>query len=632
MVTIQDIGLQLTKPIKEIAQWNFPFSQTLEKYYSLFNNTCSRSFGEAGLVLQNSTAVYVHRLDSLWDKTEYCRNILTEHEEEEEAPKSPTKRRNRKNFENFSKFKTINFEEEVEKNIDIKKNVKHDFVKLKTRRFTQLEKGIAQHISIDIYDINGEVIGKKYDFRCNQSISMDGMLVDEFAPQDFYCSDVSTNALISESSTCNNNETVNTSTEFERDYDSADEEVSDLITSLESSQQNISLLKSSKSSPVKTPTNISSNSCHDTNLTSTPKTCSNALDETNSQTITNMDNTISLNNNNMENQCLNNSIESIDIGSLLDSPPESVNSKERGTSSMDDLTSLNDANENLTNANFANSKENVPLNKNKKSKILEQSILKTKSKLKQKQIKICKKPKTKRNLSLENSKKDKQNMLMKNVNECIKFIRKQDPLKYKDVTNTDSDFLGFQLSDNKKSKENINKNVIPNVENNISSLIDDVTMNVNDNATALIDAEFSEVYSPNSFDGPTDMLSPRESFCDIWFQSDSPHCLSESVNKWHEMMQPKLDDAEKRSTFCIRDYGSRIIKSLKTSRKRRVSFDEIIQNEGSCEVARYFLASLDLASKYNININATENPEYNIEIALCEDRQCPSTSETDSHD
>lgn len=67
----------------------------------------------------------------------------------------------------FQEFKTVNFAKEVDKNINIKKNhVTHtDTVKSKNHCFTQLEKDIAQHISIDIYDVNGEVIGKKYDFR-----------------------------------------------------------------------------------------------------------------------------------------------------------------------------------------------------------------------------------------------------------------------------------------------------------------------------------------------------------------------------------------------------------------------------------------------------------------------------------
>lgn len=79
--------------------------------------------------------------------------------------KNPTKKRDRKIDVCFHKFKTVNFTEEVDKNIDIKKNHAAHDIKSKSRRFTQLEKGIAQHVSIDIYDVNGELIGKKYDFR-----------------------------------------------------------------------------------------------------------------------------------------------------------------------------------------------------------------------------------------------------------------------------------------------------------------------------------------------------------------------------------------------------------------------------------------------------------------------------------
>lgn len=63
-------------------------------------------------------------------------------------------------------FGVINFAEVIDKNIDIKKdNVTQESVKSKTRCFTQLEKGIGQQIPINIYDVNGEIIGKKYDFR-----------------------------------------------------------------------------------------------------------------------------------------------------------------------------------------------------------------------------------------------------------------------------------------------------------------------------------------------------------------------------------------------------------------------------------------------------------------------------------
>lgn len=66
----------------------------------------------------------------------------------------------------FKEFKAVNFAKEINNNINIKKDhITHDTVKSKKHCFTQLEKGIAQHVSIDIYDVNGEVIGKKYDFR-----------------------------------------------------------------------------------------------------------------------------------------------------------------------------------------------------------------------------------------------------------------------------------------------------------------------------------------------------------------------------------------------------------------------------------------------------------------------------------
>lgn len=638
MVTVQDIGLQLTKPVKELAQWNFPFSQTLEKYCCLFNKTCSNSFGEAGLVLQNSTAVYVHRLDSLWSKTEYCRGALSTYEQEE-TTKNPNKRRDRKTDACFHKFKTVNFAEEVDKNINIKKN--HvESIKSKSRRFAQLEKGIAQQVSIDIYDVNREVIGKKYDFRCNQNISMDGILIDEFAPQDFYCGDVSINekslsnysyGLCDTSSICDDsNENVNANAESERDYDSPEEEISDLVTSLESSQPNLSLSRDSETDNtlVKTPTNISSDSCHDVTLTNTlNETCPNTPSDTNSPIITNIDNTISSNNNDSEDQCLNNNIKgSIDVGSLLDSPPESVNSKGRRTSSTDDPT-LNDTSGELAKTtSFANCIQNTLLNESKKNKTRQRSTSKTKLKsVKRKLLASCKKQqsKTKKNLlrSLEDSGRDRNlqitqlpNMFKKSLRTCMKYIQEYDPLQYNEVTNTELDFLGFRLCDNTKPDARINN---------------DVTTNVNDNIMTSLDDDISEFHSPS----PVDMSPPHESFCDVWFRSDSPHFLPKTVDKWHEMIQPKLHDAEQRSTFCIRDYASQIIKTLKSSDQRKVNFDTIIQKEHPCEVARYFLASLDLAAKQNININTNRDSEHNIEIVLCEeDRQCSTNSQADSHD
>jgi len=652
MVTVQDIGLQLTKPVKELARWNFPFSQTLEIYCSLFNTTCNKSFGEAGLVLQNSTAVYVHRIDSLWSKTECCRSAFVSHEQEEEKAKNSTKRRDKKTDACFHKFKTINFVEEVDKNIDIKKNVAQDSVKSKSRQFTQLEKNSAQNFSIDIYDVNGEIIGKKYDFRCNQNISMDGILVDEFAPQDFYCGDVSAkeNSLLNysygfndtsvslTSTTCDNNEHVNTDAESERDYDSPDEEISDLVTSLELNQQNLSLSRDTETDNtlVKTPTNISSDSCHDITLTNASnETCPNTSD-TSSPIITDIDNTVSLNNTSEE-QCLNNNIKgTIDVGSLLDSPPESVNSRGRRTSSIDDPALLNDTNGDLTKSkSLVNSIQNTSLHESKKNKMKQRSTSKSTPKaLKRKLPVSCKKQLSKMKTVLNSLEdlyysRDRSSMFKKPSRICMKYIKEYDPLQYKDVSNAELDFLGFRLRDDTESNADINDDVTTNINDNIMTSINDVTTNVNDNIMTSIDDEISEPRSPS----PMDISSPRENFCDVWFRSDSPQFLPEKVDKWHEMIQPKLRDAEQRSTFCIRDYASRIVETLKASDQRRVSFDNIIQKEHPCEVARYFLASLDLASKQNVNINTNGDPENNIEIILCEeDKQCSTNSQADSHD
>jgi len=160
---------------------------------------------------------------------------------------------------------------------------------------------------------------------------------------DFCCSDdVSVKEKSSSSHSCNtsvsdsivhddNNENVDTIAESERGNDSQEKESSDLIMSLESSQQNLSLSSDIETDDtfVGTPTNISGDSCCDMTLNHTPhKTCPNTPTDTLSSPI--IDSTNSSNNNDSEDQSLNNNIKgSIDVGSTLDSPPESVNSKGR---------------------------------------------------------------------------------------------------------------------------------------------------------------------------------------------------------------------------------------------------------------------------------------------------------------
>lgn len=102
-------------------------------------------------------------------------------------------------------------------------------------------------------------------------------------------------------------------------------------------------------------------------------------------------------------------------------------------------------------------------------------------------------------------------MFKKSLRTCMKYIQEYDPLQYKEVTNAELDFLGFQLRDNIEPDAHI-------IDDN------DVTTNVNDNIMTSIDDEISEISEFHS-SNPVDMSPPRESFCDAWFRSDSPHFL-----------------------------------------------------------------------------------------------------------
>lgn len=101
MVTLQDISIKLMKPAKDLADWKFPLSQVyydikfiiikykrkyyllfqiLEEYYALLEEPCNINFGEAALVLQNSTNVYVRRIERLLNETEVLKQTFFNYE------------------------------------------------------------------------------------------------------------------------------------------------------------------------------------------------------------------------------------------------------------------------------------------------------------------------------------------------------------------------------------------------------------------------------------------------------------------------------------------------------------------------------------------------------------------------
>lgn len=124
MVTLQDISIKLMKPAKDLADWKFPLSQILEEYYALLEEPCNINFGEAALVLQNSTNVYVRRIERLLNETEVLKQTFFNYEEEE-IKKSMCKEKKilKKAYIDFKNFVIIDLEKDIGKHI----NKKHHF-------------------------------------------------------------------------------------------------------------------------------------------------------------------------------------------------------------------------------------------------------------------------------------------------------------------------------------------------------------------------------------------------------------------------------------------------------------------------------------------------------------------------
>lgn len=132
---------------------------------------------------------------------------------------------------------------------------------------------------------------------------------------DFCCNSDNSISLSTPDCTIQDDNNQNASdTEFERNNDdSLEEEIPDLNTSLESSQQNLSFSQN-------TSTNGTLNDTSNEIYSNTPSNTSSL--------ITHINSTVLSNDNDLDNY-LNNIRENIDVSSVLDSPPESINSKDR---------------------------------------------------------------------------------------------------------------------------------------------------------------------------------------------------------------------------------------------------------------------------------------------------------------
>ncbi|KAK0158483.1 hypothetical protein PV328_009480 [Microctonus aethiopoides] len=184
--TLQDVSSQLMKPAKDLAEWNFPLAQVLEDYYTLLENPCDLNFGEAALVIQNSANVYVRRVEYLFQETSAINQSINNHEQEKSDSAETNQRKCKtKSKIDFNNFELIDFAKEMNKNINLKPMKEEKKIKLLSQRYPQLENITRNKFSLEIVDVNGEIIGKKYDFRCNQQLSMSKMLVEEITPNEF---------------------------------------------------------------------------------------------------------------------------------------------------------------------------------------------------------------------------------------------------------------------------------------------------------------------------------------------------------------------------------------------------------------------------------------------------------------
>lgn len=72
------------------------------------------------------------------------------------------------------------------------------------------------------------------------------------------------------------------------------------------------------------------------------------------------------------------------------------------------------------------------------------------------------------------------------------------------------------------------------------------------------------------------------------------------VKEWKSFIDSKLERVEQQSDFDIHEYGTKIIDDMRLQETKK--FRDIVQGRNPGEVAKYFLATLQLANTYNVDI------------------------------
>lgn len=677
MVTLQDISVQLMKPAKDLADWKFPLSQILEEYYALLEEPCNINFGEAALVLQNSTNVYVRRIERLFSETEILRQTFFGYEEEEEEKKFKEKKGSRKAYVNFDNFVIIDLEKDIGRNIDKKNQLQgQKKIKLLSHRFTQLENNATQFsIPIQVYDVLGEVIGKKYDFRCNQSITTTGMLVDELTSHDF-TRIISSHVQKGRNSLSSYSEpkTPGTGTSG---YHSAASPNHSIASIREDCEDEDNFIPPAESVPSPNVSEIieKEDMLNNNNQISLINSNSSNTVISNKDSYTEQHNQLNIEKNvNDEHSTTMNSEDSeqIKINDKMDhskQPDEDLeeysqvvqlkesnnaqgkekllNKRKKGSQATKmSISSVNDINElkwkpmsldqgikhvfsdsttilkipehiSVLKTNLDSRKRKLA-SKIHKSECLTKLILRETELSAKKDIISRTKPKFKR------LQKQELEDFMKNFDQCFNGTEKEnDSGRQTSMTNISINLLDFCNSKNQNNDtECNNEEIISRSSTPINfrsqSTIGQESPNMIEESPNLMNSwDESEINTSYSLPDYQTLIEGKMK--KIFEETDVATELDHAVAKWHASLQAKLLEAEIRPAFRIHEYASHIINTLQTLDTKKMNFDNVVRNKPPCEVARYFLASLQLANTYNIGLK-TENNGKSIEIELLDEK------------
>lgn len=218
------------------------------------------------------------------------------------------------------------------------------------------------------------------------------------------------------------------------------------------------------------------------------------------------------------------------------------------------------------------------------------------------------------------------------IGEVVRNESDLDPFSYEAVINISNDLLGFKTNVSKSDSLNqgeTSRTEMPEMNERVDSTIDDFLSSEEIDHTD----DFSQ---SEPIDGTTDCsgsepidriddfplpdtpessgsserrisLTPlptyhsriERSVREIYESSDVRTAQEEAVARWHELMKPKLREVELRPPFDMSHYGARLIQNLRSIDDHRINFKEMVRQKmiKSTEIARYFLASLQLVSR-----------------------------------